>query len=433
MSTTTDRVGGISTSVAVKAPCRVATTANITLSGLQTIDGVSVVADDRVLVKDQSNTAENGIYYANSSTWSRTEDFDGTRDAVNGTSVLIFTGTLGAGYWYQVTFASVPPTIGTTTMTWAKTFIAASATQATETAAGVAELATQAETDTGTDDLRMVTPLKLKTELQAGAYDRAIVSTDAGATEAPTDDLYRNSASPFAADLLGARTWSAKSSTGVKRVVAKIRALYDTVTNAAESASLIFQTIISGTLATRMTLSNGLWMVGATGGDKGAGTVNATAFYQNGTALATVAKVISIVQATPYTANTDLATTIPLDDTIPTLTEGTQILTLSATTTTTTQKILVEFNGYGETGNQALITALNDGSSTIKTALMKGDGGTYIPIVLKHVYSPAATGTFTFNIRVGGSSGTVRMNGSLSARYFGGTEACDLVATVYEP
>ena len=46
----------------VKGSCRVGTTANITLSGTQTIDGVAVIAGDRVLVKNQSSAAENGIY-----------------------------------------------------------------------------------------------------------------------------------------------------------------------------------------------------------------------------------------------------------------------------------------------------------------------------------------------------------------------------------
>lgn len=49
-----DRTDGLSSSVAIKGPCRVATTANVTLSGEQTIDGVAVVTDDRVLVKDQT-------------------------------------------------------------------------------------------------------------------------------------------------------------------------------------------------------------------------------------------------------------------------------------------------------------------------------------------------------------------------------------------
>jgi phage-related tail fiber protein len=50
---------------AYKATCRVASTANITtLSGLLTIDGIVLVANDRVLVKDQTASQNNGIYIA---------------------------------------------------------------------------------------------------------------------------------------------------------------------------------------------------------------------------------------------------------------------------------------------------------------------------------------------------------------------------------
>ena len=56
VSPSTDRRYGVSGNLAMKAPCRVATTANITLNGLQTIDGVTVAAGDRVLVKDQSSS-----------------------------------------------------------------------------------------------------------------------------------------------------------------------------------------------------------------------------------------------------------------------------------------------------------------------------------------------------------------------------------------
>lgn len=72
MSTQTDRLGGFSSSVALKAPCRLATTANITLSGFQSIDGVLPTSSQheslrRILVKDQTDAAENGIYVVQAS------------------------------------------------------------------------------------------------------------------------------------------------------------------------------------------------------------------------------------------------------------------------------------------------------------------------------------------------------------------------------
>lgn len=106
----TSRLDGAVTGLAIKAPVRVATTANITLSGAQTIDGVAVVAGDRVLVKSQSTTTENGIYDVAASTWVRSADFSGTRDVAQGTVVRVVSGTVHADQWWQVATAS--PVIG---------------------------------------------------------------------------------------------------------------------------------------------------------------------------------------------------------------------------------------------------------------------------------------------------------------------------------
>jgi phage-related tail fiber protein len=116
-STGIDRVEGLDPAVAFKAPCRVATTANITLSGAQTIDGVAITTE-RVLVWNQTNQSENGIYNATGTAWTRAEDFDGNRDVVEGTFVAIKDGTTYSGSTFKVT-ASDPITIGTTSITFA--------------------------------------------------------------------------------------------------------------------------------------------------------------------------------------------------------------------------------------------------------------------------------------------------------------------------
>lgn len=104
-----------------KSPVRVATTANITLSGTQTIDGVSVVADDRVLVKDQSTGSENGIYVVSAGGWSRATDFDAGSDKISGTAVLVREGTVSADYAFMCTTdgaAGAEPTVGTDALTF---------------------------------------------------------------------------------------------------------------------------------------------------------------------------------------------------------------------------------------------------------------------------------------------------------------------------
>lgn len=116
MSTTsTDRTGRIG-DVGIKAPCRVATTAAITLSGQQTIDGVAVVADDRVLVKNQASSVDNGIYVADTGDWSRAPDFDGSYDCANGTLIKVNSGTANSGFWYAS--GTDPIQIGTDAVTF---------------------------------------------------------------------------------------------------------------------------------------------------------------------------------------------------------------------------------------------------------------------------------------------------------------------------
>ena len=88
--------------LAIKEPCRAATTANITLSGLQTIDGVSLAANDRVLVKAQTSAVNNGIYLAASGGWTRATDMDGAGEAAGGTQVLVTSGTAYGGTSWRI-------------------------------------------------------------------------------------------------------------------------------------------------------------------------------------------------------------------------------------------------------------------------------------------------------------------------------------------
>jgi len=75
-----------------KASVVAGTTANITLSGTQTIDGVVLIAGDRVLVKNQTTTANNGLYLCAASSWTRTTDMDNWAE-VPGAYVFVEQGT----------------------------------------------------------------------------------------------------------------------------------------------------------------------------------------------------------------------------------------------------------------------------------------------------------------------------------------------------
>lgn len=115
-STYADRLQGLDPSIALKAPVAVATTANITLSGEQTIDGIAVIAGDRVLVKNQASGVENGVYIAKAEEWERATDFNGERDIAQGTFVVTAQGTLNGNSMFSLSTAS--PVIGSTSLTF---------------------------------------------------------------------------------------------------------------------------------------------------------------------------------------------------------------------------------------------------------------------------------------------------------------------------
>ena len=97
---------------------RVATTANITLSGTQTIDGVAVIAADRVLVKNQSTASQNGIYLCAAGSWTRAVDMDAWTE-VPGALVAVELGATNADTAWLCT-ADQGGALGTNSITWAQ-------------------------------------------------------------------------------------------------------------------------------------------------------------------------------------------------------------------------------------------------------------------------------------------------------------------------
>ena len=103
----------------VKQACRATTTANITLSGTQTIDGVAVVAGDRVLVKNQTTGSQNGIYVVAAGAWTRATDFDADSDVVDGAFTFIEEGTTNADSGWVLT-TDAPIVVGSTALAFAQ-------------------------------------------------------------------------------------------------------------------------------------------------------------------------------------------------------------------------------------------------------------------------------------------------------------------------
>lgn len=139
---------------------------------------------------------------------------------------------------------------------------------------------------------------------------------------------------------------------------------------------------------------------------------------------------IDSASATPYTANADIATVIPYDDTIPQVGEGTQILTVGITPKSATNKLRVTFRGgFSASGALYAIAALfvNGGANAVvaDAVWVQAAGEVYI-ITTVYEYVPGVTTLQTLSARVGPSSGTIRANGTNAARRFGGVSACTL-------
>jgi hypothetical protein len=144
--------------LAQKDNVRVRTASNISLASPgASLDGVTMALNDRVLVAAQTAPAENGLYVYNGSAVALTRAPDAsTATELLSALVPVDEGTSAGTVWRQT---AVNITIGTTAIAFV--VFGTVSPPASEATAGIAEVATQAETDAGTDDARMLTPAKL--------------------------------------------------------------------------------------------------------------------------------------------------------------------------------------------------------------------------------------------------------------------------------
>lgn len=110
-------VDAVKQALDIKDSVHVATTGNITLSGTQTIDGTAVEAGDRVLVKNQTDGEDNGIYVAAAGAWSRATDANITAEVTPGMFVFVEEGTTNGDNGFVLT-TDAPITLDTTSLTF---------------------------------------------------------------------------------------------------------------------------------------------------------------------------------------------------------------------------------------------------------------------------------------------------------------------------
>lgn len=108
-------VDAVASGLSLKEACRAATTANISLSGEQTIDGVAVVAGDRVLVKNQDTASDNGIYVCSASAWSRASDLNEQSELKAGIFTFVTEGNANADSGF-ILVSDNPLTLGSSNL-----------------------------------------------------------------------------------------------------------------------------------------------------------------------------------------------------------------------------------------------------------------------------------------------------------------------------
>lgn len=139
-----------------------------------------------------------------------------------------------------------------------------------------------------------------------------------------------------------------------------------------------------------------------------------------------------------YKLNTALTTQIPGDDTIPQNTEGTEILSVSITPTSATNRLRIRTHIVGSHGTTTGLTTSAVFSSASANAISA------VPITQptafgllmwgqEYEYVPGVTTALTISVRVGPSSGTFHTNGNSGGRFMGGASACTLVVEEITP
>jgi len=171
-------------------PVLVATTANITLAGEQAIDGV-LTASSRVLVWNQTTTANNGIYLSAAGSWVRTNDANSTAEFIRERSVRVQSGTTHGGKVFRLNSSVVA--LGTSPVTFTDAVVAGATSVTTLSASGAATLQSVSATTltaTGASSLQAVTATTVAASGavtgNGGTLDQA-TETVRGTAEVATD------------------------------------------------------------------------------------------------------------------------------------------------------------------------------------------------------------------------------------------------------
>lgn len=193
----------VSTGLVAKNPANAVSTSNLTISGVQTIDGVNLSASDRVLTTGQTNAIENGLWVVNVGAWTRPTDF-ASGSTAGQAYILILSGTVYQGSSW---LCSTPTAVIDTNSIQFSLFSLPDTTSAVNTGVGTGMIF---KNKTGTT-------LNLRTLLQdthvtlVSGTDEITVGTDATSTNSPSTIVSRDASGNFSAGNITATVTGASS------------------------------------------------------------------------------------------------------------------------------------------------------------------------------------------------------------------------------
>ena len=316
-----------------KEPANAATTTNITLSGAQTIDGVSVVAGNIVLVKNQTNSAQNGIYTVQTGAWTYATGSTTWAQYIGAVIYIVGGGQATAAFY---TTAQPGGTLGVTAMNWynlsfsssytAGTGLTLSGTQFSITNTGVTAASVGSASKTLTATVNAQGQLTALADTNIAIAGSQITSGTIGSAY-----LTGSYTGITGVGTLTAGTWTASTigvpygGTGATTLTGYVKG---SGTAALTASALIPTTDLSGSITNAQLANSSITINGNSVSLGGSTTVTATA--------SNALTIGSGLSGTSYNGST--AVTIAIDSTVATL-SGTQTLTnksISGSTNTLT-------------------------------------------------------------------------------------------------
>ena len=414
-SSSADAAAASAAGIFWKQPAKAASVGNLTLSGTQTVDGISLSVGDRVLVKDQSSAATNGVYVVASSTWARSVPLN-TWDEFVGAALIVSQGSVNADTaWISTVDAG--GSLGTTAITFA--------------AFGVAAVNFVVDTYASGADFTAGSTTHLDVSAAPGSEQNVTVTFD-GVTQhhstyslsgvrvtfssaIPTNTL---SVEIKSGSSLGVGTPSDGTVTTSKIADANVTTakIADNAVTLAKMASGTDGNIISYD-------ASGNPVAIATGSD-GQVLTSAGAGAQPAFEDAAAGGLVQRVHVHTGAVATG-TTTLAHDDSIPQKTEGDEYMTLAITPTNASNVLFIEAQAVvsSTAGTTEMCMALfqDTTAGALSAVGQLQDLATYEKILtLRHKMAAGTTSATTFKIRIGCNTGTNTLNGQSGARRYGG-------------